>query len=99
MSSIDYYNSYIELINGIHGVWPSTQIVVISLWNGFGQIGNSWQQGGAFITEIEEVVNHFKPTKYGEKPFVHYFNTTGILQHNDIVSHKGIEETKEKSKS
>lgn len=85
MTNAEFYNSYIELIDGIHTVWPKTQIIVLSLWNGFNTVGNTFQQGGAFITEIEEVVNHFRPKGYGQQPFVHYFNTTGILQHNDIV--------------
>lgn len=58
---------------------------MISLWNGFGQVGNTWAQGGAFIEVIEEVYEQFKPFGY-----VHYFNTTGIMQHNDIVSDSSI---------
>lgn len=77
-----FYNSYIELISGIHKVWPKTQIIVISLWIGFGPAGNTYAQDAGFVTEIEEVVNYFNQNC--TEPFVHYFNTTGILQHNDI---------------
>ena len=78
-----FVESYTELIQGVHRVWPNTQIICISLWNGFYQDGTTWKQGGAFIDEIPAIVNSFAPTD-GGAPFVHYFNTTGILQHNDI---------------
>ncbi|MCJ1308730.1 hypothetical protein MMC25_002384 [Agyrium rufum] len=86
ITNTEYYNSYIQLVNEVHGVWPKAQIVLISLWNGFGAVGNTYAQGGAFITEIEEVNAHFNSPQIlkGQTPFVHYFNTTGILQHNDI---------------
>jgi hypothetical protein len=73
------------LLNDVHKVWPHAQIIMISLWNGFGQVGNTWAQGGAFIEVIEEVYEQFQPFGY-----VHYFNTTGIMQHNDIVSGSSI---------
>ena len=50
-----------------------------SLWSGFGAVGNTFQQGAGFLEEIQQVVDH-----YANTGFVHYFNTTGILQHNDI---------------
>ena len=78
-----FVTSYIDLISGIRTVWPNTQIIVISLWSGFSQVGNTWKQGGGFVEEIPQIVDHFAPTD-GSSPFVHYFNTTGILQHNDI---------------
>lgn len=78
-----FTSSYIDLIAGVHQTWPNSQIIVISLWNGFSQVGNTWQQGGAFIDEIPQIVDHFAPGDGGAS-FVHYFNTTGILQHNDI---------------
>lgn len=85
MTSEEYYNSYIELITGIHKVWPNTQIIVISLWEGFNQVGNTYQQSGAFVTQIQDVVKYFAPQP-GQEAFVHYWNSTGVLQHNDIVS-------------
>lgn len=86
VTSTEFYNSYIELIKGIHAVWPDTQIIVISLWIGFNQVGNTWAQGQGFVKEIEDVVKYFAPNDTGKEPFVHYFNSTGILQHNDLVS-------------
>lgn len=84
VTSEQYYNSYITLVNEVHATWPRAQIVLVSLWNGFGPVGNSWAQGGAFIDEIPRVVNHFTQGRGYGGQFVHYFNTTGILQHNDI---------------
>jgi hypothetical protein len=80
VSGTVYYNDYIKLVNSIHQIWPKSQIILISLWNGFYQDGNTWVQGGAFVEDILGVYEHFKPAG-----FVHYFNTTGIMQHNDIV--------------
>jgi hypothetical protein len=65
-----------------------TQIIVLSLWSGFSRTGNTWTQGGGFVDEIQTVVKHFNANNSlnegGGKGFVHYFNTTGTLQHNDI---------------
>ena len=79
----EFVSSYIDLITQVRQKWPNTQMIVISLWNGFNQVGNTFQQGGAFIDELPQIVNHFAPAD-GSAPFVHYFNTTGILQHNDL---------------
>ena len=76
-----YLNTYIDFVAEVHGKYPHAQIILIALWNGFDQVGNTYQQGGAFMDEIQQVYAHYKHTGY-----VHYFNTTGILQHNDIVS-------------
>jgi hypothetical protein len=76
-----YLHSYIEFIAGVHKTYPHAQIVVVTLWNEFQTAGNSYAPGEAFMDEIEAVYNHYKHTG-----FVHYFNTRGILQHNDIVS-------------
>lgn len=76
-----YLSTYVDFVEQVHGKYPHAQIILISLWNGFTAVGNTYQQGGAFIDEINQVYAHYKDTS-----FVHYFNTTGILQHNDIVS-------------
>ena len=76
-----YLSTYIDFVAEVHGKYPHAQIILIALWNGFDQVGNTYQQGGAFVDEIQQVYAHYKHTGY-----VHYFNTTGILQHNDIVS-------------
>ncbi|OQO00305.1 hypothetical protein B0A48_14092 [Cryoendolithus antarcticus] len=87
VTSAEFTTSYIQLINEIHAIWPHTQIVVLSLWSGFGRVGNTWAQGAGFLDEIQTVVKHFNgggSNQYGRQGFVHYFNTTGILEHNDI---------------
>ncbi|EKG17882.1 hypothetical protein MPH_04831 [Macrophomina phaseolina MS6] len=79
VSASTYLQTYIDFVADVHAVWPDAQIVLVSLWNGFGPVGSSWAQGGAFIDEIQEVAR-----TYAAEGFVHYFNTTGIMQHNDI---------------
>jgi hypothetical protein len=64
VTSESYHSGYIKLINDVHKVWPQSQIIMISLWNGFGQVGNTWAQGGAFIEVIEEVYEQFRPAGY-----------------------------------
>jgi len=75
----EYYNSYISFVSKVHNVYPDAQIIIMSLWNGFGQLGNTYYETGAFKDEIYNVYKH-----YEDQGFVHYFNSTGILQHNDI---------------
>ena len=87
ISSTEFYNSYIQLINEIHTRWSASQIIVISLWSGFDDVGNTYQQGAGFLHEIQDVVKYFNNGSLNERGgegFVHYFNTTGILEHNDI---------------
>ncbi|KAK0840237.1 hypothetical protein LTR02_017824 [Friedmanniomyces endolithicus] len=87
ITSAEFHDSYIQLINEIHGRWPASQIVVISLWSGFSQVSNTWAQGGGFVDTIQDVVRSFNNGSLNERGgegFVHYFNTTGILEHNDI---------------
>ncbi|KAK3677878.1 hypothetical protein LTR78_001973 [Recurvomyces mirabilis] len=89
ITSAEYYTSYIQLIDEIHARWPKSQIVVLSLWSGFSQVGNTWAQGAGFLDEIQNVVKHFNNGSLNQRGectscFVYYFNTTGILEHNDI---------------
>ncbi|PSK60125.1 hypothetical protein B9Z65_1023 [Elsinoe australis] len=74
-----FYDSYLQLIDGIHKTWPDTQIVLMSLWSGFYQSGTTYKQSNGFLDEILRVNDYYK-----DAGFVHYFNTTGILAHNDI---------------
>ena len=76
-----YLSTYIDFVGQVHETWPNAQIILFSLWNGFSAVGNTYAQGGAFISEIQEVYDYYQP-----QGFIHYFNTTGIMQHNDIVS-------------
>jgi hypothetical protein len=80
ISSSQFTASYIQLINEVHARWPHSQIIVLSLWSGFSQVGNTWQQGAGFLEEIQTVVRHFNGgalKQVGNGGFVHYFNTTG----------------------
>lgn len=79
LTSDQYLSSYLKFVAQVHDVYPQAQIVLMSLWNGFRSTGNSYAQTGAFKDEIWEVYRH-----YADQGFVHYFNSTGILQHNDI---------------
>ncbi|KAF2257227.1 GDSL-like Lipase/Acylhydrolase-like protein [Trematosphaeria pertusa] len=74
-----YLRSYLDFIPEVHAVYPKAQIVLMSLWNGFSAVGNSFVQTGAYTDEVYAVYKAFESDGY-----VHYFNSTGILQHNDI---------------
>lgn len=83
----DFRHSYIKLIKEIHSRWPESQIIVMSLWSGFSEIDNTWVQGGGFVDIIQDVVrtiNGGSLNERGGEGYVYYFNTTGILEHNDI---------------
>ncbi|KAJ9155552.1 Lipase, GDSL-like protein [Pleurostoma richardsiae] len=100
-----YVDSLTKLIQGVHGVWPEAQVVLMSLWLGFYQYGNTFYDNGddPINTGIYSVYQYFNTKDYLDNPvvydgvtnktrklckkseaFVHLFNTTGILQHNDI---------------
>ncbi|KAF2130937.1 acetylxylan esterase [Dothidotthia symphoricarpi CBS 119687] len=79
VTNAQYLSSYIAFVADVHTVYPDAQIILMSLWNGFYQSGNTYKQAGAFVDEIYNVYQH-----YQDGGFVHYFNSTGILQHNDI---------------
>ena len=68
----EFQSTYIDFIANIHAVWPDTQIILFSLWSGFGAVGNTYQQGAGFLAEIDNVYNH-----YADSGYVYYFNTTG----------------------
>lgn len=76
ITSTEFYDSYIELINEVHTQWPDSQIIVLSLWSGFGAVGNTFQQGAGFLDEIQNVVKYFNNGSLNERGgegFVHYF--------------------------
>ncbi|KAH8662073.1 acetylxylan esterase [Xylariales sp. PMI_506] len=98
-----YVDAYRKLIEGVHGKYPDAQIIVMQLWIGFYQNGNSYAQDHAFDDELTSMVQYFNSPAYlsspitwdgttnttsklhgTNKPFVHLFNTTGIMQYNDI---------------
>ncbi|KAK3336650.1 Lipase, GDSL-like protein [Cercophora scortea] len=105
VSSTVYIDALTKIIQGVHGKWPKAQVIVMSLWLGFYQSGNSYFPGASqgFVNEVYQMCKWFNsddylrnPTVYDgvtkktargsgrSEPFVHYFNTTGIMQHNDI---------------
>lgn len=74
--------------NRAHGKFPPISTPVSpfhtnfhpqSLWSGFYQSGTTYKQSNGFLDEILRVNDYYK-----DAGFVHYFNTTGILAHNDI---------------
>ncbi|KXX79261.1 hypothetical protein MMYC01_203980 [Madurella mycetomatis] len=106
VSTEAYIDALTKIIQGVHGKWPKAQVIVMSLWLGFYQSGNTYLPNApeGWVNEIYQMVNWFNsdvyldnPTIYDgvtkkisrtgkrSEPFVHYFNTTGIMQHNDIA--------------
>jgi lysophospholipase L1-like esterase len=79
VTSEEYYPAYVDFVQTVHETWPSAQIILISLWGGFSPYGSTYVEVGAWKEEIYNVYKH-----YENQGFVHYFNTTGIMQHNDI---------------
>ncbi|GES59898.1 GDSL-like lipase/acylhydrolase domain protein [Aspergillus terreus] len=76
----EFYNAYVELVDDIHRVWPAAQIILMGLWGEFEATGNTYVQKPLYVSEIQRVYQHFEG-----QGFVHYFDTKGILQHNDIA--------------
>jgi lysophospholipase L1-like esterase len=75
-----FYTSYVDFVAKIHDTWPKAQIILISLNNGFWLDDRGhWRQNGAFVDEIQRVYNVYKA-----RGWIHYFDTTGLLAHNDI---------------
>ncbi|KKK18229.1 hypothetical protein ARAM_002979 [Aspergillus rambellii] len=75
-----FVSSYVELINTVHKVWPEAQVVLMSLWGNFERSRDTYIQRPMYQSAVQQVQAHFQ--KAG---FVHYFDTRGILQHNDIA--------------
>ncbi|KDN62128.1 putative GDSL-like Lipase/Acylhydrolase [Colletotrichum sublineola] len=103
VSKAAYVQHYKKLIQGIHGKWPKAQVIIMQMWQGFFQDGNTYGQHTDLRDEVYSVYEYFNSEEYlsspttwdavtnttgkacgPAKPFVHFFNTTGILQHNDI---------------
>ncbi|KAE9962129.1 hypothetical protein BLS_000781 [Venturia inaequalis] len=81
VSAARFQESYIEFVKKIHGVWPSSQVVLVSLANGFWLDAGTgrWHQAGALVDEIRAVYKTFE-----KEGWIHYFNSSGVLAHNDI---------------
>ncbi|KAK1992348.1 GDSL-like Lipase/Acylhydrolase [Colletotrichum falcatum] len=104
VSKAAYVEHYKKLIQGIHGKWPKAQVIIMQMWQGFYQDGNTYRQHTDLRDEVYGVYEYFNSEAYlgspttwdavtnttgrapggRAEPFVHFFNTTGILQHNDI---------------
>ncbi|KAF3766940.1 hypothetical protein M406DRAFT_337842 [Cryphonectria parasitica EP155] len=105
ISGDTYADSLTRLIEGVHGVWPNAQVMIMSLWIGFYNYGNNYYDDTflGYPQEIQDVYNYFNSDAYlsnpivyngttnttttlntTSQPFVRIFNTTGILQENDI---------------
>ncbi|KAK2040317.1 GDSL-like Lipase/Acylhydrolase [Colletotrichum somersetense] len=103
VSKAAYVHHYKKLIQGIHGKWPEAQVIIMQMWQGFYQDGNTYGQNIDLRDEVYSVYEYFNSEAYlgspttwdavtdttgrasaPARPFVHFFNTTGILQHNDI---------------
>jgi hypothetical protein len=98
VSSTAFVSSYVELITDIRRAYPHAQIILMSLWKGFKTVGNTYVADGAWVQEIYRVYEIFNQGGYGRGygrsgRFVHYFNTTGILQHHDIGPHNYLTHT------
>ncbi|PSR82914.1 SGNH hydrolase-type esterase domain-containing protein [Coniella lustricola] len=102
-----YQDALTKLIEGVHGVWPDAQVMLMSLWIGFYNYGNNYYDDTAsgYPAQIQAVYDYFNSDTYLAnpviydgvtnttstlntttpiQPFVKIFNTTGILQENDI---------------
>ncbi|PWY75458.1 acetylxylan esterase [Aspergillus heteromorphus CBS 117.55] len=79
VSGSDFYDSYTALINSVHDTYPQAEIVLMSLWGKFFRYGDKYIQSPFYAPDLHRVFESFH-----DQPFVHYFGTKGILQHNDI---------------
>lgn len=89
VTAAEFKQSYIDLVSEVQATWPETRIVILSLWGGFSASNATYVQDSIFSSEVQEVVKHFNNGSLNERGQcasckVYYFNTTGILQHNDI---------------
>ncbi|KAJ5805959.1 Esterase SGNH hydrolase-type subgroup [Penicillium pulvis] len=75
----DFYHAYVNLIEDIHSTWPHAVILIMSQWGVWEKQGFSYVPNMVYEEEGRQVHQHFK-----DRGFVYYFDTTGILQHNDI---------------
>lgn len=75
----NYFHTYVELIDDIHRNHPHATVLLVSQWGQWRQEGLDYVADEVYEDEHREVHEHFK-----DQGFVYYFNTKGILQHNDI---------------
>ncbi|OOQ88723.1 acetylxylan esterase [Penicillium brasilianum] len=75
----DFYHAYVDLIEDIHSAWPHAVVLIVSQWGSFVRKGMTHQPTQVYEEEAKKVHEHFL-----DRGFVYYFDTTGILQYNDI---------------
>ncbi|KAA8644409.1 hypothetical protein EYZ11_002789 [Aspergillus tanneri] len=75
----DFYHDYVRLIDDVHSVWPKAVVVIMTQWSVWEKRGTQYVPTSIYDEEIKRVHDHYK-----DKGFVHWFDTAGILQHNDI---------------
>ncbi|THC92783.1 hypothetical protein EYZ11_007744 [Aspergillus tanneri] len=81
----EFERSYIEHINEVHRIWPQAQIILMAcleLSRGSVPSGTTYVQKPQLVQEIQNVYQYFQDLGHD---YVHYFDTTGILQQNDIA--------------
>ncbi|KAK4499790.1 hypothetical protein PRZ48_007976 [Zasmidium cellare] len=86
VSDEQFFNAYTKLIDEIRRQWPRTQFIILNLWH-FTQSGSTWVTDSPLDNVIQNVARHYNRgslNENGGQGIVHYFNTTGILEHNDI---------------
>ncbi|KAL4888512.1 SGNH hydrolase-type esterase domain-containing protein [Aspergillus ambiguus] len=79
ISGDDYYHDYVRLVDDIIHTWPRATIVLMSQWGEWTLEGTEYVPSTLYKDETKRVHDHFK-----EHAYVRYFETRGILQHNDI---------------
>ncbi|KAJ4298694.1 hypothetical protein N0V88_003726 [Collariella sp. IMI 366227] len=58
VSAEAYIDALTKIIQGVHGKWPTAQVIVMSLWLGFYQSGNTYLPSapGGYVKEIYQMV-------------------------------------------
>ncbi|KAJ5668976.1 Esterase SGNH hydrolase-type subgroup [Penicillium macrosclerotiorum] len=75
----DFYHAYVDMIEDIHSNWPHAVVLLVSQWGYFERSEWGYRLPQIYEKETRDVHEHFK-----DRGFVYYFNTAGIIQHNDI---------------
>ncbi|KAI5921160.1 Lipase, GDSL-like protein [Camillea tinctor] len=68
VTTSDFINAYTKLIQGVHGKYPKAQVVVMQLWIGFYQNGNSFSQNLGYEQELQDIVAYFNSPEYLSAP-------------------------------
>ncbi|KAJ5888721.1 CAZyme family CE2 [Penicillium taxi] len=79
VSGRDFYHAYVEFIEDLHSTWPNAVVLLVSQWGTWEKKGYSYIPSTVYEEETRQVHEHFR-----DRGFVYYFDTSGILQHNDI---------------